>query len=280
MKRIAWFSLAAVMAAFAAFGSGWADEVHPAHSIRIPGVSLNEVSGIHRVEDVWLLVQDSGQDEAVHRIDSTGRPMGSIPILKSNNRDWEALCGTDSTILIADIGDNGALRNRIRVFGIPIGAALDTVAVTATTYRMTYPDGARNAEAFFADPVTGDWFIVTKAFRKNRLYRLPWPHQVWTIRTLEDTGIDLPGWWVHGADITRDGRHILVKSTEAVRLWHRKPDEAVMAALSRPSDRTWRIWAPMFEAVSIDADARGFVMLSDSPLRTRWDTRLRHYRVE
>ena len=86
-----------------------------------------------------------------------------------------------SYLYVADIGDNNENRFSIKLYQAPepavyfwqtnspfAGRALKGMR----TITLTYPDGAHNAEAEFVDPVTGDWFVLTKA-ATSRIYTAP-----------------------------------------------------------------------------------------------------------
>lgn len=147
-----------------------------ATSTAVPATGLAEGSGIaasaHRPGVVWI-VEDSG-DPITHAFGADGEPAGSITLDGWNNRDTEALAaGPDGTLWIADIGDNKAVRESVVVYVVDEPDDGDDVVVTPTSYRIAYPDGPRDAEAFLVDPVTGRAYVISKSFDTPMIYALP-----------------------------------------------------------------------------------------------------------
>ncbi|MFI6265415.1 hypothetical protein [Micromonospora sp. NPDC051006] len=119
---------------------------------------LAEISGMVATDDGFVMMNDGADDEARRRIfflDSACAVARAVPY-PSRPRDTEDLAvGADGTIWVGDIGDNDRTRQTIAVWRLAPGADRPVL------YRMSYPDGAHDAEALL---VTGDGrpVIVTK----------------------------------------------------------------------------------------------------------------------
>jgi hypothetical protein len=240
------------------------DVVHPKSFQHIRSSELNEVSGIvYSTLGSAYMVNDSGNPEDVFMLRANEQSLRRISVMNSKNRDWEALCQTDSTLLIADIGDNQRKRTRVRVFAIPLDSLNIKTRVNAVRYRIQYPNGPRNAEAFFADPLTGDWFVMTKTAFSAELYRIDHPQSLNAVinAILSETRVSAR--YITSADISRDGMRLIVKSLFGVRIWNRRPGEDVPTMLNRNPDSARWVLNPFSEAVAIHLDDKGFSLISE-----------------
>lgn len=164
------------MAAVGATAVGGAVVFASVGIVVVPATGLAESSGMvvstHRPDVVWV-VEDSGEP-TTHAIAPDGSDVGSITLDGWNNRDTEALAmGPGATLWIADIGDNEAARESVVVHVVDEPEDDADVVVTPTSYRMTYPDGPRDAETFLVDPTTGRGYVVSKAVQGGQIFALP-----------------------------------------------------------------------------------------------------------
>lgn len=168
---------------------------------------------------VWTH-NDSGGTPEVHALDVQGTLVGSVRISGAENDDWEDIaigpCSTGTCLFLADIGDNSADRREVSVYAVPEPAPDDQTSAPATRYRVRYPDGPRDAEALFL--LAGRVHIVTKGGDSPiTLYRYPGelnPSETVTleaVRTLSAGPVGLAD-RVTGADVTPDGRWVLIRS--------------------------------------------------------------------
>ncbi|GIF13864.1 hypothetical protein FHX34_105367 [Actinoplanes teichomyceticus] len=127
---------------------------------------LDELSGLVATADGYIAVND-GADQASHRKifyldrDCSVAKAVSYP---SRPRDTEDLqLGPDGTLWVGDIGDNGNNRDTVAVWKLSPGAAKPRL------YRMSYPDGAHDAEALLigADQTP---IVVTKSAGSAGIY--------------------------------------------------------------------------------------------------------------
>ena len=139
-------------------GAGDAGRREPGTACRIGDERLSEISGLVADGAGYVVVND-GADEASGRriffLDRSCRVTRAVAY-PSRPRDTEDLArGTDGTLWVGDIGDNGKSRDSIGVWRLARGARAPAL------FRLSYPDGAHDAEALL---VGGDGIpvVVTK----------------------------------------------------------------------------------------------------------------------
>lgn len=205
--------------------------------------SLREISGIvaSRQNSDILWVHNDGSARLVFAVKTTGK-LAALVGFPGEIEDFEDIAigpgptaGVDY-LYIGDIGDNTAERQKIRVvrFAEPqvskaLGGQIEVEA--AEEFRLTYPDGAHNAEALLVDPVSHDVFIVTKEKANAKVFtcrasRLKDRAEV-PLEYLLTLKIDK----VSGGDIARDGRQIILRREDKGWLWNRGHNQSIAAAL-------------------------------------------------
>ncbi|WBB70016.1 hypothetical protein [Micromonospora sp. WMMD812] len=128
----------------------------PVCEVRDP--RLTEISGLAATDGGFVVVNDGADDESRRRIfflRSDCAVLRAVPY-PTRPRDTEDLAvGADGSIWVADVGDNDRSRLTVAVWKLAPGADRPVL------YRMAYPDGPHDAEAFL---LTGDGrpLIVTK----------------------------------------------------------------------------------------------------------------------
>lgn len=140
---------------------------------------LTETSGLgaSRVHDdvVWAH-NDSGNGARLYAIDLTGALVADMALTGATNRDQEDLavapCGDRSCVYLGDIGDNGARYPDVVIYRVP-EPSLDAGATDPVeAIRLTYPDGARDAEALLVDTDETVW-VLSKEPGVSRVYSAP-----------------------------------------------------------------------------------------------------------
>lgn len=244
---------------------------------------LREASGIAASRNnpgVLWTENDSGNPAVVYAIDSQGRPLGTYA-LPGNTDNEDIGIGPGpvtnvSYLYVADIGDNNSTRSSIAIYQIPEPAVylqqtnhpvVARAMKGARTITLTYPDGPHNAEAGFADPVTGDWFVLTKASISG-IYTAP--------KTLLDTTNNITLSFVRslafkvpsGADISPLGNEIIIRQEDFARLWSRAEGQSVGSAFNSVPTTIPVVGTangePNGEAIGFDYYGGGYFTLSDS----------------
>ena len=131
--------------------------------------------------------------------DQKGSYITSFLVDGADNRDWEDLVvvnnGRDgsSYIYIPDIGDNHSQYKEIFIYKIAEPQLssnrkkINHVKVLEK-YTLVYPDGPHNAEAFFIDPISNNWYIATKG-DSSRVYVASFPQSSGDIIKLHYIGV-------------------------------------------------------------------------------------------
>jgi hypothetical protein len=244
---------------------------------------LKEASGIAASRNnpgVLWTENDSGNAAVVYAIDAQGRNLGTYALPgNSDNEDISIGPGpvaNVSYLYVADIGDNNANRVSITLYQMPEPAVyfwrtnspVSSRALNGTrVITLTYPDGAQNAEADFVDPVTGDWFVLTKA-AVSRIYTAP--------KALLDTTTNITLTFVRtlafnvpsAADISPAGNEILVRQEDFAGVWTRTNGQSISSAFASMSNGIPVTGTaggePNGEAIGFDYFGGGYFTLSDS----------------
>ncbi|MBT0767494.1 hypothetical protein KIH74_01075 [Kineosporia sp. J2-2] len=170
-------------------------------------------------DDVLWTHNDSGNPNQIYALAGDGSTAATVTIAGEDARDWEAIASfeLDGTALlaIADIGDNDAKHDSVRIAIVPEPRALaDTTITPQRVLRLTYPGGARDAETLLADPRTGRLYVVSKTLFGSEVYAVPqalWPGRTTgTSRLTEMTDVGRTGaGLVTDGAFTPDGNIVL-----------------------------------------------------------------------
>ena len=147
---------------------------------------------------LWT-INDSGNPPVVYGIDADGTTRARLRLDDVPNVDWEALAvwrdGDGRALMaVADIGDNGAVREEIEVDVCAEPDRLDDEEVEVAPLRrirLRYPDQAKDAESLLVDPRTQRMYVVAKGLLRARIYLVPesvWPGTSSEVATLEYVG--------------------------------------------------------------------------------------------
>ena len=223
------------------------------------GAPVTEASGLawsQSEADVFWTHNDSGDSARVFAVGWDGIIRATLPLAGMVARDIEDIAlGTDpggaEALFVADIGDNSAVRASIDVYrvaepsvlGLPAGTTLGAVA--PHVIHLSYPDGARDAEALVADRTTGDLYVITKREARSRVYRVG----------------EMPYGGVVGADACAGGTTVVVKTYDAVRV-HQSRLGLVAALMDEGSARPY-VREPQGEAIAVDAACESYATLSE-----------------
>lgn len=258
----------------------------PAVAYRFADVRIDEASGIGvgvRSPGVDYVQNDSGDTARFFAVDvASGATAAMVTVPGATNVDWEDLAVAPapagsaaagrSSVWLADIGDNDAVRKEIRVYRvdeprIPTGARDRRVRTgRPDVWRLRYPTGATNAESFAVTP-TGVGYLVTKSpVGGSAVYRLPARPDAARVQTLtrvgsitfrpHATGIPLGvlgSLTATGAAISRDGSLLVVRTYADAFGW-RVRDNDIAAALRRAPVRITLPAQPQGEGVAVDGD--------------------------
>ncbi|WP_326559913.1 hypothetical protein [Micromonospora sp. NBC_01796] len=242
---------------------------------------LIEISGMVATDDGYVVVNDSADLESRRKIFFLDRSCKVTRTVSypSRPRDTEDVAmARDGTIWIADIGDNDRARTNIALWRLAKGAKAPVL------HRLSYPDGAHDAEALL---LAGDGtpIVVTKDPGTPRLYVPDGPLKAGaTVRmrkagefVLPRTGTDNP--WsafgrlmVTGGATAPDGSRVVLR-TYADAIEFDVTDGNVVEAVTRGVPRITPLPdEPQGESITYSRDGRLLLTVSetsDQPATTR-----------
>jgi hypothetical protein len=214
-------ALASVVVGVAVPGVAVAAESGPQRVCKVGDKRLTELSGLAATGTGYVVVDDSSDQSSHRKIFYLNRKckVDRTVSYPSRPRDTEDLgIAADGTLWVADIGDNGGNRATIALWRLAPGADEPQL------YRLTYPDGAHDAEALLLTRA-GTPILVTKSIASAGVY-VPdgelKPGRTTTLRsagsvTVPVTGTSnpfgLPGRLViTGGAVSPDGRHAVLRT--------------------------------------------------------------------
>lgn len=179
---------------------------HEVFSFHDPAIT--EASALVVVDGLFLTVNDSGHPGDVFVVDGSGRTVG-VTHWSDHPTDTEALApGGPGHVWVGDIGDNTASRSAVEIARVPVGRG--DRDVQPTTYRLTYPDGATDAETLMRDPTTGRLYIASKDVFGGVLYAVPEHLDASRPTQMKALGRVLPV--ATDGSFFPDGKHLIVRS--------------------------------------------------------------------
>jgi len=246
----------------------------PVNIGQIQSDELSEISGmvasIKNNGSFWV-INDSGNTAKLYLIDLSGHILSSYELNNTSNVDWEDIAimvdqkTGASKIVIADIGDNMAIRDHVKII---IVDEPDTKKETgrsitpSSTYRLKYEDGARDAETLLIDPISNKLFIVSKREDKVRLYELPPLKSSEGIQAMTfKQSFELKS--ITSGAISADGSEILLKNYSKIYYWKRSEDQSLMEVLRTKHELLNYNPEPQGESITWNTDASGFYTLSE-----------------
>ncbi|WP_232433692.1 hypothetical protein [Rhodococcus sp. AW25M09] len=117
---------------------------------------LSELSGLTSIDGVLYAIGDSGADDRVAQLgaDCSVERWVDVPV---DPYDVEDLTSYEGSLWLADFGDNRMQRETVAL------TRMDPATGVGELHRLTYPDGAHDAETVLIEP-GGRPVIVTKEF--------------------------------------------------------------------------------------------------------------------
>jgi hypothetical protein len=218
--------------------------------LRLPE-PIVESSGLasSSVSDDWLFThQDSGDQARFYAVSRQGQLLATYALPGVQARDWEDMArGPDeqgsSSLWLGDIGDNDAGRDRgLLVHRVPepsvdpamTGRTVDTAA--PTSFRLSYDDGPRDAEALLVHPRTGRVYVVSKElFGPPGLYAAPErldPDGPNPLRRVAEFDVRGP---VTAGDLSPDGNRLALRTYTDLYEWSLEDDDVAGAAQGTPT---------------------------------------------
>jgi autotransporter-associated beta strand protein len=247
----------------------------------VQNAAVNEASGIAASRlnpNVLWVHDDSGNPAQVFPMTTSGANLGTYSISGASAIDWEDLAVGPGPVsgaqylYVGDIGDNNALRASVSVYRVaePVVSDLQSPISTsipgAAKLTFAYPDGPRDAESLFVDPLTKDIYIISKRENPKHLYRAAYPQSTSGTTTLQlMTTFLTDATWLTAADISPDGNEIIVRSTGSTsgRMYVRPPGGSITDAFNSTPITIPLAPEPQGEAIGFDPAGRGYFTVSE-----------------
>jgi hypothetical protein len=150
-----------------------------------------------READLIWVVNDSGHPAVLYAVRTDGHDQGQVAVTGAVNIDWEDLAGFERAgrpyILIADVGDNRAVRDTVRIYIVAEPARRTTGGfparmTVAWQFDFRYEDGPRDCEGVGVDTREGRILLVTKRTTPPQIYALPLQPAVDGVQTARRIG--------------------------------------------------------------------------------------------
>jgi len=200
----------------------------PPREFVLQTAKLDEASGLDYSlinEGILWSHNDSGGEPAVYALNTEGKLVATLRLKGITNRDWEDLAVAKdpktgkSCIYIGEIGDNAAKYSSVKIYKVeePVLTPGDSLLTSdkTDTIEIQYEDGARDAEALFIEPRSGDIYIISKREAEVGIYHVAYPYSTTSVNIAKKLGT-LPLTWVTAADISPNGKQILIKTYTGV----------------------------------------------------------------
>lgn len=241
----------------------------PTTRCQITDPRLAELSGLVAVPDRLLALNDGGDQVAVYVLDAGCQVIDAMTAAIDPFDPEDLAVGPDGTLWIADIGDNALTRPTVALVAIrPDG--------TSGLYRLTYPDGARDAEAVLVAPDGMPYIVTKEVLGASSVYR-PVAELVdggtvamGKVATVNFTLTGTPGGplgragqlLVTGGAVAPDGRHLALRTYTDAYVWALSGSDVVGAFATDPV-RTALPDSPQGEAISFTADGTALLVGSE-----------------
>lgn len=220
----------------------------------------------------------------VFALSMTGEDLGAYHLRGATLVDWEDIAigpgmrDGEWDLYVADTGNNGPKRDIVSVYRArEPDVSLTQVSLVreideVTRFDFYYPKHAKpDCEAFFVDPWSGDGYFVTKPRRgAPSVFRAKAPFSSGNATELEpvtqlthiDDNLIFPA-LVTAADISRDGRQILIRTYLHAYLYQRDEKESVETTLSRAPCEVPLAVETQGESIAFLPDAKSYVTTSE-----------------
>lgn len=244
---------------------------------KVTSAAITEISGIvpysYAKGHFWVH-NDSGDGAFIYLIDSTASLQAKVEINGIKAIDVEDIAkfeiAGENYLLIADMGDNLRKRDTLSLYVIKepklaSNSPDQTLKVNVVQHiKFKYADKKRDAEALFVDPLYNKVYIISKRDFESTVFSFPLDLSKNAVHTLSPL-LAMPFTFATSADISKDGRHIVIKNLTNVYLWERKTDESILQTLKKLPIKIPYIIEPQGEAICFDLESRYLYTISERP---------------
>lgn len=241
----------------------------PTTQCQITDPRLAELSGLVAVDDQLVAINDGGDQLSVFLLDAACQ-VADVPTAAVDPYDPEDLAvAADGTVWLADTGDNDSIRATVALIALrPDGST--------SIYRLTYPDGAHDAEALLLAPDGTPYFVTKEILGASGVYR---PEAALvdggTVALAKVAAVNMTftgtaggpvgqagQLLVTGGAVARDGSALALRTYTDAYVWPLNGSD-VPTALAAPPVRIPLPDSPQGEAISFAADNRNLLVASE-----------------
>lgn len=202
-------------------------------SLQLSDSGVDESSGVCWSDESELLWthNDSGGQPRVFAFDESGKKRAEVKIRGAEAIDWEDIClftrDGKNYLAIGDVGDNRAQRSFVRVYIVSESELLTAQkdgrsAKPQATLRIQYEGGAVNCESLAYDPREEALLLISKQPFYSQVYQVDVANisgnQERTAAKTQRLVVPL----ATGADISPDGRHLVISTYGPAMLFERR----------------------------------------------------------
>lgn len=194
----------------------------PAARVELQEPDLNESSGVCVAAsgEVWSH-NDSGDTPRLFAFNRQGQRVAECQVKGARAADWEDICSFELDgkhyFAIGDVGDNLARRESVQIYVVeqphPDQLSENTFDLESLCrIEVSYPQGALNCEALAFDPLTRSFVLVSKQTLHCQFYRVPIQDFLRDRAVRAEEGPRLLVPMVTGADISPDGKRLVLST--------------------------------------------------------------------
>jgi len=262
---------------------------------------VDECSGLaaSRINnDLYWVNNDSGAGPVLYGIRKNGQHVARLRIVGAGANDWEDIAvgpgpvKGKSYIYIADVGDNHRHRGTVQIYRVeepkvePNRNRNDDIRVNAERFDVTYPNGMKyDCEAVFIDQgkaakkagTEGRVYLITKGDNRNGdpqwrggdVFYVDLPRSS-TWLNFQATNTRLNVVLATGADLTRRGALIAVRTYGEIQMFPRPCEWTVEEALSKQPCGVKSRNEQQGEAIAFGKDGQHYITVSEGRYPKVW----------
>jgi hypothetical protein len=239
---------------------------------------LLEASGISASIDhagVYWAVNDSGDSARFFAVGDDGADLGTydMPGIAADDCEDMAIgpCSVGHCIFVGDIGDNDLVRPYIAIYRVPEPASVGAGShqALATQLKVSYEDGAHNAETLLVHPTTGETVVITRQGSEGAtyVYRIPddlQPNITAVAPRVGEIAVPQGSPTVTSGSVHPLGHGVLLRTfTHAYFYPLEGPNDSIVAALERAPCPMPVVEEQQGEAIAWTTAGDGYVTLSE-----------------
>jgi hypothetical protein len=251
------------------------------------GLDASQVS----LDQLWTH-NDSGGQAKLYRFKTTGEVTATIRLDIPRPRDWEDMASFTwrdrPWLLVADVGDNDANRPSITLWLLPEqdwSGNREFEKLAAIQIDLAYADGPRDCESVAVDPVRGEILLISKIDPRRNFtdqsaaYIVDLKQVLMHVQASKgklaeayvvERAATLPLKITTAADISADGRRLVVATYGDAFLFSREEEESWIDALAREPQQIALGPRGQSEAIAFGSDDQTLYLTSEKVGRPIW----------